>query len=118
LHITLENRYFKTSQIWVGPSFTFTAGYYFLWTADVQKKKEKNIEILSYFEKKMHTHNTTSLAYNISLPSLTLLEEGLEGLLNKYKGWKAAFGMCSIREFYFFFLSIPIMNHYCGSWLG
>jgi len=47
----------------------------------------------------MHTHNTTSLAYNISLPALTFLEEGLEGLLNKYKGWKGAFGMCSIRKF-------------------
>jgi len=29
---------------------------------------------------------------------IAIAEESLEGLLNKSKGWKAAFGMRSIRE--------------------
>jgi len=35
-----------------------------------------------------NTRKTTSLAYNISLPTI---EKGLEGLLNKSNSWKAAF---------------------------
>jgi len=34
----------------------------------------------------------------ILFPALALLEEGLEGLLNKSKSRKAAFGVRSVRE--------------------
>jgi len=64
--------------------------------------------------KKKDLEKNTSLAYNTSFPALTLLE-GLEGCLNKSKGWKVAFGMHSIRVLIFFFMPVPIINHYGGS---
>jgi len=46
---------------------------------------------------------TNAPAYNTSLPAWKLLEEGLEGLLNKSKGWKITLRLCSL----IFFLANP-----------
>ena len=42
------------------------------------------------------------------------LSKGLEGFRDKFEIWKASFPVYSIRISKIF-LSIPIMNHYCGS---
>jgi len=58
---------------------------------------------------------TVSLAYNTSWSVFKSLGKGLEYLIDKFKAWKAAFGVRYIRVLKNF-RSIPIMNHYRGSW--
>jgi len=71
------------------------------------KQEDGELWVFLKFQKSLLT---VSLAFN-TYRSFKSLGKDLECFIDKFKDWKAAFGVCSIRDF----RSIPIMNHYRGS---